>query len=144
MARRLFLGPKVRQYRRELGLTQVAMAKKLEISPSYLNLIEHNRRQVTPDMARRFAEACSIDVELLSGRREARLHDRLQEVLGDEVFADFRLRRVDLEELVAREPQFCRAVAELYRLYRKTRQDLRVVSEHLADDPALATPVTSF
>jgi predicted transcriptional regulator/transcriptional regulator with XRE-family HTH domain len=139
MARRLFLGPKVRQYRRELGLTQVAMAKKLEVSPSYLNLIEHNRRQVTPDMARRFAEVCGIDVELLSGRREARLRDRLQEVLGDEIFVDFRLRRVDLEELVAREPQFCRAVTELYRLYRKTRQDLRVVSEHLADDPAMVT-----
>jgi predicted transcriptional regulator/transcriptional regulator with XRE-family HTH domain len=139
MARRLFLGPKVRQYRRELGLTQVAMAKKLEVSPSYLNLIEHNRRQVTPDLARRFAETCGIDVELLSGRREARLRDRLQEVLGDEIFADFRLRRVDLEELVAREPQFCRAVTELYRLYRKTRQDLRVVTEHLADDPTLAT-----
>jgi predicted transcriptional regulator/transcriptional regulator with XRE-family HTH domain len=138
MARRLFLGPKVKQFRRDLGLTQVAMAKKLGVSPSYLNLIEHNRRSITPDMARRFAEACDIDVELLSGHREARLRDHLQEVLGDEIFADFRLRRVNLEELVAQEPQFCRAVTELYRVFRKSRQDLRVLSEHMADDPTLA------
>jgi transcriptional regulator with XRE-family HTH domain len=111
MARRLFLGPKVKQFRRDLGLTQVAMAKKLGVSPSYLNLIEHNRRS---------------------------MRDHLQEVLGDEIFADFRLRRINLEELVAQEPQFCRAVTELYRVFRKSRQDLRVLSEHMADDPTLA------
>ena len=38
------LGSKVRALRRREGLTQVAARERLGISPSYLNLIEHNRR----------------------------------------------------------------------------------------------------
>jgi len=38
------LGAKVRSLRRKEGLTQTDLASKLEISPSYLNLIEHNQR----------------------------------------------------------------------------------------------------
>ena len=135
--RRIFLGHKVRQLRRGLGLTQVKMAKDLEISASYLNLIEHNRRSITGDLAERFAEVYGIDVETLSGRREARLRDHLQEVLGDELFAAYRLRRGEIDELVARDPQFCLAFLGVYGAYRKGRDELRVLSEHLTNDPAL-------
>ncbi|HEY8041425.1 MAG TPA: helix-turn-helix transcriptional regulator, partial [Polyangiaceae bacterium] len=37
------LGAKVRSLRRRENLTQVQMAERLGISPSYLNLIESNR-----------------------------------------------------------------------------------------------------
>ena len=38
------LGAKVRSYRREQGLSQQALATRLGVSASYLNLIENNRR----------------------------------------------------------------------------------------------------
>ena len=44
------LGAKVRSLRRKEGLSQTDLAAKLEISPSYLNLIEHNRRTVSADL----------------------------------------------------------------------------------------------
>ena len=44
---KIFAGPRVRRMRNTLGITQTAMAEGLGISPSYLNLIEHNRRKVT-------------------------------------------------------------------------------------------------
>jgi predicted transcriptional regulator len=113
------------------------MAKNLKISASYLNLIEHNRRSITVDLAERFASVYGVDVEALSGRREARLRDHLQEVLGDELFKEYRLRRGDLDDLVAREPQLCRAFLGLYGAYRKGHEELRVLSEHLANDPTL-------
>ena len=48
--RPLYLGPRLRRLRRELGLTQQAMADDLEISPSYVALLERNQRPVTADM----------------------------------------------------------------------------------------------
>ena len=44
---KVFLGPRVRRIRNSLGLTQTSMAADLDISPSYLNLIERNQRPLT-------------------------------------------------------------------------------------------------
>ena len=44
------LGAKVRVLRRGQRMTQVELARRLGISPSYLNLIEHNRRSFTADL----------------------------------------------------------------------------------------------
>ena len=44
---KLFAGQAVRRVRRAQGLTQGAMAEALEISASYLNLIERNQRPLT-------------------------------------------------------------------------------------------------
>jgi XRE family transcriptional regulator, fatty acid utilization regulator len=44
---KLFAGHAVRRIRRANGLTQSSMAEALEISASYLNLIERNQRPVT-------------------------------------------------------------------------------------------------
>ena len=48
MARPL-IGRTVRRLRSERGLTQQALATRLGISASYLNLIEHDQRAVTLD-----------------------------------------------------------------------------------------------
>ena len=45
--RKILAGHAVRRLRRTSGLTQVALADALEISPSYLNLIEKNRKRIT-------------------------------------------------------------------------------------------------
>ncbi len=80
---RLFLGAKIRQLRKDKGLAQAYLAKELGISASYLNLIEHNRRPMTPAIAGHLSELYGLDIEMLSGRREARLRDHLLEVLVD-------------------------------------------------------------
>jgi predicted transcriptional regulator/transcriptional regulator with XRE-family HTH domain len=137
MSRRVFLGQKARQLRRDHGLTQLAMAKRLDISPSYLNLIEHNRRPMTPSLLRKIAEAFSIETESFSGRREARLRDELTELLGDPLFQRQRVRHIDLDEIVPGHPSFCRAMLDLYQAYRKSRSELLALTEQLSDDPVL-------
>ncbi|HEU0169431.1 MAG TPA: helix-turn-helix transcriptional regulator, partial [Chloroflexota bacterium] len=54
--RKLFLGPRLRRLRRDLGLTQTRMAEDLGVSPSYLNLLERNQRPVTAQVLLRLAE----------------------------------------------------------------------------------------
>ena len=41
----LQIGHKIKSKRRKLGILQADMAKKLSISPSYLNLIESGKRK---------------------------------------------------------------------------------------------------
>ena len=53
--KRNILGPRIRERRRDLGVTQADMARQLEISASYLNLIEHNKRNPPDSVLRRIA-----------------------------------------------------------------------------------------
>ena len=54
------LGGKVRGLRRREGLTQMELAAKLEISPSYLNLIEHNQRPLPAHLLVKLAQAFRV------------------------------------------------------------------------------------
>ena len=56
MADATLLGSKVRVLRRRHGLTQTALAEKLGISGSNLNLIEHNRRPLSAPLLIKVAE----------------------------------------------------------------------------------------
>ena len=60
------IGSRIRQARRRLGLTQVEMARRLDLSASYLNLIEHDQRPVTAKLLLRFREVFDIDTDALS------------------------------------------------------------------------------
>src|SRR5690606_26445419 len=67
------LGPKVRAVRRERGLTQVELARRLEISPSYLNLIEHGQRSLTAALLLRLAKELGLDLEAFTPESDQQL-----------------------------------------------------------------------
>ncbi len=138
MARQVFLGQTLKRLRNERGLTQVKMAKALGISPSYLNLIEHNRRSLTPALRARLVEDFGLELDSLSGAREARLRDELAEVFGDPLFLGRVLSDVRFVELVASAPEFCHAIVSLYQAYRSLKTDHETLSERLTDDPYLS------
>ena len=54
--RRLYVGPAIRRLRRDRGLTQADMAADLDVSPSYIALLERNHRPLSADMILRLAE----------------------------------------------------------------------------------------
>jgi len=64
--RKLFIGPRLRRIRRELGQSQTQMAERLGISPSYVNLIERNQRPVTAQILLRMAEVYDVDLRGLA------------------------------------------------------------------------------
>ena len=61
----MFAGPAVRKVRREAGMTQAAMAEALDISPSYLNLIEHGQRPLSATVIVKLAERFGFDAATL-------------------------------------------------------------------------------
>ncbi|HNN56004.1 MAG TPA: helix-turn-helix transcriptional regulator, partial [Novosphingobium sp.] len=66
-SRPLYLGPRLRRLRRELGLTQQAMGADLGISPSYVALLERNQRPLTADLLLRLAKSYRFDLAEFAG-----------------------------------------------------------------------------
>ena len=110
------IGGKLRRLRQERRLTQAQMAAELGISPSYLNLIESNRRPVTARVLLQIADKLKIDIGSLSGAGDdERLTSDLMEALSDPVFEEHDVKASDVRELVATLPSVGQALLALYR-----------------------------
>jgi transcriptional regulator with XRE-family HTH domain len=78
-----FVGSRVRQLRSERGFSQAALAQMLEISPSYLNQIEHDVRPLTVAVLLRITEVFGVDATFFSSQDGTRLVAELREVMYD-------------------------------------------------------------
>jgi predicted transcriptional regulator/transcriptional regulator with XRE-family HTH domain len=126
------LGSKVRTLRRREGLTQADLASKLEISASYLNLIEHNQRPLPSHLLLRVAQVLHADLSTFTDDSSARLAADLQEVFGDPLFQDHPLTTNDLREL-AENNSAARAVMSLYHAYRNSIDSTRALAGKVYD-----------
>ena len=132
LERKVLLGHKIRRFREELGLKQSEMAEQIEISSSYLNLIEHNQRPVTVQLLFRLGQAFDIDLKEFAEDDNARLYAGLREVFGDPLFGERRARESDIRAISEAGPTAAEAVLTLYKSYRELREDSQVLAEHLA------------
>lgn len=94
------------------------MAERLGISPSYLNLIEHNQRSLTVPVLLRLAQRFEVDLQSFTAEDDTRLVSELMEVFADPVFDTHDLKASELRELVESHPNLSRALLTLYQAYR--------------------------
>lgn len=113
------IGGKLRRLRQEKRLTQAQMAAELGISPSYLNLIESDRRPVTVRVLLRLAERFQVELGSLSSENDERLTAHLMEALADPVFEEHDVKASDVRDLVATLPSLAGAVLALYRSHQQ-------------------------
>jgi len=122
MARAL-IGRTVRRLRTERALSQQALATRLGISPSYLNLIEHDQRAVTASLLIKLTEALRVDLAALSGSTERQLEIGLREVFADPLLGIEPVAEAELAQLAGAAPNAARGVLALYRAWRVARED---------------------
>ncbi|MCJ2184335.1 short-chain fatty acyl-CoA regulator family protein [Novosphingobium sp. 1949] len=123
-SRPLYLGPRLRRLRRELGLTQQAMADDLEISPSYVALLERNQRPVTADMLLRLARTYRLEIGDLASEDGEDYARRLGDVLRDPIFADIDLPALEISDLAMSFPGVSEALLRLHGAYAREQQAL--------------------
>src|SRR4051795_10729877 len=104
MADAPLLGAKLRALRRRENLTQVELATRLEISASYLNLIENNRRPLTAPLLIRLAQGFHLDLHTFAASDDSRLAADLLEAFGDPLFESHGLTNADVRELAVGSP----------------------------------------
>jgi len=142
VARKPRLGAKIRRLRRESELTQAQLAKRLMISASYLNLIEHNQRAVTVPLLFKLGEVLNVDLQTLSQDDESIILAELSEILGDPLFSQGELGRDltpdDLNELVSQSPIASQTILKVYRAYKRARDDIQSLGERLSEDSLYA------
>lgn len=122
------IGRIVRRLRQEQGITQQALAGKLGISTSYLNLIEHDQRGVTAALLIKLTEVLKVDLAALSGREERQLEQALRETFADPLLGADAVPDSDAELVAASAPAAARAVLALYRALQATREETGAIA----------------
>lgn len=128
---KIFAGPRLRRIRNSLSLTQTAMAEALEISPSYLNLIERNQRPLTVQLLLKLSSVFKVDLEELQGEAAGGL-SQLREVFSDPLLAGEIPGDQELIELAEAAPNASNGLVKLYRAYREQASRLTDLAELLA------------
>ncbi len=142
--KKLFVGPRFRRIRQQLGLSQTQMAEGLEISPSYINLIERNQRPVTAQLLLRLAETYDLDLRDLATADEDRFFAELNEIFSDPLFRQIDLPKQELRDLAELCPGVTHALQRLYAAYTEARRGETLVAAQMADregSPYEANPI---
>ena len=109
----LKIGPKIKAFRRQLGLQANRLAEDLGISPSYLNLIEGGKRKIDGDLLLKVCEKLKIQLSDLTTKSDLNLANNISELLDDELFEDLDILGPEVQDLVNTNPKIARALIKL-------------------------------
>ncbi|CAM5733437.1 acetate metabolism transcriptional regulator RamB [Mycolicibacterium aubagnense] len=128
-----FVGSRVRQLRGERGFSQAALAQMLDISPSYLNQIEHDVRPLSVAVLLRITEVFGVDATFFASQDDTRLVAELREALMDrDLGVDVDIP--EIADLVSTHPTMARAMVDLHRRYRLSTAQLAAATEDRFSD----------
>jgi XRE family transcriptional regulator, fatty acid utilization regulator len=136
-----FVGSRVRQLRSERGFSQAALSQMLEISPSYLNQIEHDVRPLTVAVLLRIAEVFGVDATFFASQDDTRLVAELREVTMDRDL-DADVDPPEVAEIVSAHPKLAHAMVNLHRRYRITTAQLAAATEERFSDGSGSGSIT--
>ncbi|WP_299891907.1 helix-turn-helix transcriptional regulator [uncultured Ruegeria sp.] len=134
--RNTLTGSRIRERRQIAGLRQAELARRVGISASYLNLIEHNRRRIGGKLLVDIARALSVEPSLLTQGIEATLISALREAAVDSVGHQAELDV--LEEFAGRFPGWAGVLAQMHRRVVSLERTVETLSDRLTHDPHLA------
>jgi hypothetical protein len=117
-SQRLYVGPSLRRLRRDRGLTQSDMAADLDVSPSYIALLERNHRPLSAEVLLRLAQTYNIDMSTLADNGSDDVA-RLQVVLKDPIFSDIELPSLEAADVVTNFPGIAEAFLRLYTAFHE-------------------------
>jgi len=129
-------GTRIRERRLSLGLRQGQVAAEAGISASYLNLIEHNRRNVTPDVLLRLADALEVDRQALA---EGAGSDMVEDLRAAAAGLPGARAEVDrLEEFAGRYPGWAALTAALQARAGGLERAVESLNDRMTHDPHLS------
>jgi predicted transcriptional regulator/plasmid maintenance system antidote protein VapI len=136
-----FVGSRIRQLRGERGFSQAALAQVLDISPSYLNQIEHDVRPLTVSVLMRITEVFGVDATFFASQDDTRLVAELREAtLDQDLGIDVGIS--EIADLVSTHPAVARAMVGLHRRYRLATTQLAAATEDRFSDGSGSGAIT--
>jgi XRE family transcriptional regulator, fatty acid utilization regulator len=117
-----FAGARLRRLREEHGLTQVALARALGLSTSYINQLENDQRPITVAVLLTLTERFDLPTHYFAPESDARLVSDLRAIL-----AEGPATAGQIEELVARMPEVGQTLVNLHRRLYDATADLEAL-----------------
>lgn len=134
----MFSGARLRRLREERGLTQVALARALDLSTSYVNQLENDQRPITVPVLLALTERFDLPPHYFSSDSDARLVADLSDVFTA-TGADGAVTRAQIEELVARMPEVGRSLVAVHRRLADATEELEGYRSHAITETASPT-----
>ena len=123
----LKIGPKIKAFRRQLGLQANKLAEQINISPSYLALIEGGKRKIDGDLLLKICQELKIELSDLTSKSDLNLANNISELLDDKLFEDLDILGPEVQDLVNTNPKIARALIKLGDNYKQ--KDHEIVSK---------------
>ncbi len=136
MVDQFMIGTRIRDRRLQIGQRQSALARHAGISPSYLNLIEHNRRKIGGKTLLKLAEALDVEPSLLSDGADAALVANLRDAAATSGRRDADLDQT--EDFAERFPGWAGVLADLHERNQTLERTIETLTDRLSHDPFLA------
>jgi len=128
----LKIGPKIKAFRRQLGIQANKLAEQLKISPSYLNLIESGKRKIDGDLLLRVCQELKIELSDLTSKSDLNLANNISELLDDQLFEDLDILGPEIQDLVNTNPKIARALIKLGDNFKQKDHEMINKVEHLS------------
>ena len=120
----LKIGPKIKAFRRQLGIQANKLAEQLKISPSYLALIEGGKRKIDGDLLLKVCEELKIELSDLTTKTDINLANDISELLDDKLFEDLDILGPEIKDLVNTNPKMAKALIKLGDDYKQKDHEL--------------------
>ena len=120
----LRIGPKIKAFRRQVGLQANKLAEQVGISPSYLNLIEAGKRKIDGDLIIKICKELRIELSDLTSKADINLENSITELLGDEIFDDLDIVGPEVKDLVNTNPKIAKALVKLGDNFKRKDHDI--------------------
>ena len=120
----LKIGPKIKAFRRQLGIQANKLANELNISASYLALIEGGKRRIDGDLLLKVCDQLKIELSDLTSKAELNLENNISELLSDEIFEDLDILGPEVKDLVNTNPKIAKALIKLGDNFKQKDHEL--------------------
>ncbi|MFG1780869.1 short-chain fatty acyl-CoA regulator family protein [Rhodococcus oryzae] len=131
--KKMYAGARLRRLREERHLSQLALAKTLGLSPSYVNQLENDQRPLTVPVLLKLNSEFDLDVQFFAADSDARLVADVHQALA-ETSESGDVSLAELDELVARMPAVGRTLVTLHRRLHAATDQLDQFSAQLSGD----------
>ena len=137
---RLMLGARIQSFRKQNKLSQAELAKRVGISASYLNLIEHDKRAVAGKLLSDIARELGLRADQLSRGITTDMIERLQQTARR--FASERTSQPaelsQIEQFVTHFPGWAHLLDEQIKAHEAGEKLNELLSDRMSHDPVLA------
>ena len=115
------IGPKIKAFRRQIGMQANKLANQLDISPSYLALIEGGKRKIDGDLLIKICDELKINISDLTSKSDVNMINTISELLDDQLFEDLDILGPEVKDLASSNPKIGKALIRLGDILKKKR-----------------------